>query len=71
MGITGSIIVYVMIWWIVSSILPTGIQSNDKPYSENTEGIDPGAPKNPRYWQKSFYSQLSSRQLFFSDILSC
>ena len=29
MGITGSIIVYVMIWWIIFfSVLPIGIQSN-------------------------------------------
>ena len=28
MGITGSIIVYVMIWWIIFSVLPVGIQSN-------------------------------------------
>ena len=29
MGITGSIIVYVMIWWIIFfSILPVGIKSN-------------------------------------------
>ena len=29
MGITGSIIVYVLIWWIIFfSVLPVGIQSN-------------------------------------------
>ena len=49
MGITGSIIVYVLIWWIIFfSILPVGIQSNKEKFKENIEGIDPGAPKNPR-----------------------
>ena len=49
MGITGSIIVYVLIWWIIFfSILPVGIQSNKEPFKEKIEGIDPGAPKNPK-----------------------
>ncbi len=49
MGITGSIIIYVIIWWIVFfSILPVGIQSNKEAFRENIEGIDPGAPKNPK-----------------------
>ena len=48
MGITGSIIVYVMIWWIIFfSVLPIGIQSNKEVFREKIEGIDPGAPKNP------------------------
>ena len=48
MGITGSIIVYVMIWWIIFfSVLPIGIQSNKEVFKEKIEGIDPGAPKNP------------------------
>ena len=41
MGITGSIIVYVMIWWIIFfSVLPIGIQSNKeapKPQPKKTE----------------------------------
>ena len=49
MGITGSIIVYVMIWWIIFfSVLPIGIQSNKEVFKEKIEGMDPGAPKNPR-----------------------
>ena len=53
MGITGSIIVYVLIWWIIFfSILPVGIQSNKEKFKENIEGIDPGAPKNPRIAKK-------------------
>ena len=53
MGITGSIIVYVMIWWIVFfSILPVGIQSNKESFKERLEGFDPGAPKNPNIPKK-------------------
>ena len=34
MGITGSIIIYVMIWWIVFfSVLPIGIQSNKETFT--------------------------------------
>ena len=39
MGITGSIIVYVMIWWIVFfSVLPIGIQSNKEVFKETIRG---------------------------------
>ena len=49
MGITGSIIVYVLIWWIIFfSVLPVGIQSNKEIFREKIEGTDPGAPKNPK-----------------------
>ena len=49
MGITGSIIVYVMIWWIIFfSVLPIGIRSNKEVFKEKIGGIDPGAPKNPK-----------------------
>ena len=42
MGITGSIIVYVLIWWIIFfSVLPVGIQSNKEKFKEKIEGIDP------------------------------
>ena len=48
MSITGSIIVYVMIWGIVFfSVLPVGIQSKKEIFKERVEGFDPGAPKNP------------------------
>ena len=53
MGITGSIIVYVLIWWIIFfSVLPVGIQSNKEKFKEKIEGIDPGAPNNPRIGKK-------------------
>ena len=53
MGITGSIIVYVMIWWVIFfSVLPIGIQSNKEVFRDKIGGVDPGAPKNPRIVKK-------------------
>ena len=62
MGVTGSFIVYIIIWWIVFfSLLPIGIQSNKRNFKENLGGTDPGAPKNPNIG-KNFYTQLLLRR---------
>ena len=59
MSITGSIVVYVIIWWIIFfSALPIGIKHYDKPFKNNLEGIDPGAPKNPNILKKFLYTTL-------------
>ena len=53
MGITGSIIIYVMIWWIIFfSVLPIGIQSKKEAFKEKIGGADPGAPINPGIGKK-------------------
>ena len=65
MGVTGSIIVYVMIWWIIFfSVLPIGIQSNKEIYKEKIGGNDPGAPKNPRIVQKFLFTTLITSIIF-------
>ena len=65
MSITGSIIVYVIIWWIVFfSVLPIGIKHNDKQFNKNLEGIDPGAPKNPNILKKFLYTTLITTVIF-------
>ncbi len=65
MGITGSIIVYVMIWWIIFfSLLPVGIQSNKELFKEKIEGMDPGAPKNPNIGKKFLITTLISTIIF-------
>ena len=65
MGITGSIIVYVMIWWIrFFSLLPVGIQSNKELFKEKIEGMDPGAPKNPNIGKKFLITTLISTIIF-------
>ena len=65
MGITGSIIVYVMIWWIIFfSVLPIGIQSNKEVFKEKVEGMDPGAPKNPKIAKKFLITTIITSIIF-------
>ena len=65
MSITGSIVVYVIIWWIIFfSDLPIGIKHYDKPFKNNLEGIDPGAPKNPNILKKFLYTTLITTVIF-------
>ena len=65
MGITGSIIVYVIIWWIIFfSVLPIGIQSNKEVFREKLEGIDPGAPKNPKIAKKFLITTIITTIIF-------
>ncbi len=65
MGITGSIIVYVLIWWIIFfSVLPVGIQSNEEKFKEKIEGIDPGAPINPKIGKKFLITTLITSIIF-------
>ena len=65
MSITGSIIVYVMIWWIVFfSILPVGIKSNKEIFTDLIEGSDPGAPKNPKIVKKFLIATIITSILF-------
>ena len=65
MGVTGSIIVYVLIWWIIFfSVLPVGIQTNKEKFREKIEGADPGAPKNPKIGKKFFITTLITSIIF-------
>ena len=53
MSITGSLVIYVLIWWIVFfSILP--IDVNRKKIGK-IEGEDTGSPENPRILKKFIY----------------
>jgi len=64
-GITGSIIVYVLIWWIIFfSVLPVGIQSNKEKFREKIEGIDPGATKNPKIAKKFLITTIITSIIF-------
>ena len=65
MGITGSIIVYVLIWWIIFfSVLPIGIQSNKVKFKEGLEGVDPGAPNNPNIVKKFLITTIITTIIF-------
>ena len=53
MGLTGSIIIYVMIWWIVFfAILPIDVNRSK---TVKIEGEDPGSPENPKMLKKFLY----------------
>ena len=65
MGLTGSIIVYVLIWWIIFfSVLPVGIQSNKEKFQERIDGVDPGAPKNPKIAKKFLITTIITSIIF-------
>ena len=65
MGITGSIIVYVLIWWIIFfSVLPIGVQSKKEKFKERIDGIDPGAPNNPKIGKKFFITTIITTIIF-------
>ena len=56
MSITGSLIIYVLIWWIVFfALLPIDVNREKK---DNIRGIDAGAPENPKIIKKFAYSTL-------------
>ena len=65
MGITGSIIVYVLIWWIIFfSVLPIGVQSKKEQFKERIDGIDPGAPNNPKIGKKFLITTIITSIIF-------
>ena len=62
MSITGSLIIYVLIWWIVFfALLPIDVNREKKDY---IKGIDPGAPENPKIIKKFAYSTLITSIIF-------
>ena len=65
MGITGSIIVYVSIWWMIFfSVLPVGIKSKKEKFKERIDGIDPGAPNNPKIGKKFLITTIITSIIF-------
>ena len=65
MGITGSIIVYVLIWWMIFfSVLPVGIRSKKEKFKEGIDGIDSGAPNNPKIGKKFLITTIITSIIF-------
>ena len=65
MGITGSIIVFVLIWWMIFfSVLPVGIRSKKEKFKEGIDGIDPGAPNNPKIGKKFLITTIITSIIF-------
>ena len=62
MRLTGSLIIYVLIWWIVFfALLPIDVNREKK---QNIIGIDAGAPENPKIIKKFVYSTLITSIIF-------
>ncbi len=62
MSITGSIVIFVIIWWIVFfSLLPIDVNRNKK---TQIEGEDPGSPENPKILKKFIYTTIISTMVF-------
>ena len=62
MSITGSIVIYVIIWWIVFfSLLPIDVNRNK--YIK-VDGEDSGSPENPKILKKFIYTTIISSILF-------
>ena len=62
MSITGSLVIFVIIWWIVFfSLLPTDVNREKK---DIIKGSDTGAPENPRITKKFIYSTLITSIIF-------
>ena len=62
MSITGSLVVFVCLWWIVFfAMLPVDVNREKK---DNIEGVDPGAPENPKILKKIVLSTAITSIIF-------
>ena len=65
MSITGSVVIYVIIWWIVFfSLLPIDVNRNK---NTKIQGEDPGSPENPKILKKFIYCTVITT-IFFTII---
>ena len=46
------------------SVLPVGIQSNKEKFKERIEGVDPGAPNNPKIAKKFLITTIITSLIF-------
>jgi len=64
MSITGSIVVFIILWWLILfMILPRNINSQQEKGSI-IEGTDPGAPSNPNIFKKLVLTTIIASLLF-------
>ena len=62
MSITGSLIIFVLIWWIIFfSLLPIDV---DRKHKQMVEGVDKGSPENPKIIKKIIYTTIISSVIF-------
>ena len=54
MGITGSVIAYLIIWWtVLFTVLPMRVTSQAESKAGRRQGTDPGAPVDAMLWFKA------------------
>ena len=62
MSITGSLIIFVLIGWIIFfSLLPIDV---DRKHKEMVEGVDKGSPENPKIIKKIIYTTIITSIIF-------
>ena len=62
MSITGSLIIFVLIWWIIFfSLLPIDV---DRKHKEMVEGADKGSPENPKIIKKIIFTTIITSIIF-------
>ena len=62
MSITGSLIIFVLIWWIIFfSLLPIDV---DRKHKKMVEGADKGSPENPKIIKKIIYTTVIPSIIF-------
>ena len=62
MSITGSLIIFVLIWWIIFFLLlPIDV---DRKHKEMIEGVDKGSPENPKIIKKIIYTTIITSIIF-------
>ena len=62
MSITGSLIIFVLIWWIIFfSLLPIDV---DRKHKEMVDGVDKGSPENPKIIKKIIYTTIITSIIF-------
>ena len=61
-SITGSLIIFVLIWWIIFfSLFPIDV---DRKHKKMVEGADKGSPENPKIIKKIIYTTIITSIIF-------
>ena len=62
MSITGSAVIYIIIWWIVFfALLPIDV---NRAKTVKIDGEDPGSPENPKILKKFIYCTVITTIIF-------
>ena len=71
MSLASAIAIYFIIWWLVLFIvLPFGIRNPTEAGEVVKEGNEPGAPTNPRLFQKALITTILATAVFAAFYLA-